>query len=203
MNISNLYNDLFFIIFGKLNLSEINNLLRTSKQFINKKEDFKKYIDRRFPKRTQLQNWTCFESAINLGHFCIIKHLRKEYISWFQGWLNVSMNARNVSIHPHIRNSIFYRRNLEIYALDLASYFGHLDIVKYFHYLGGRCTVRAMDLAAKKGHLHVVKWLHENRSEGCSKNAIWLGVRNKHHHVVLWFFENKLSDWEKLSRITN
>ena len=55
MNIFNLYDDVLFIIFSKLDLKNINNLLRTSKEFLNKKEDFRRYINRRFPKIRQLQ----------------------------------------------------------------------------------------------------------------------------------------------------
>jgi len=29
-----------------------------------------------------------------------------------------------------------------------------------------------MDGAARFGHLHVVEWLHDNRSEGCTKDAM-------------------------------
>ena len=28
-----------------------------------------------------------------------------------------------------------------------------------------------MDYAARNGYLKIIKWLHENRNEGCTKNA--------------------------------
>ena len=41
-----------------------------------------------------------------------------------------------------------------------------------------------MDWAAENGHLDVVKFLHENRDEGCSKDAMDDAAKNGHIDVV-------------------
>jgi hypothetical protein len=56
--------------------------------------------------------------------------------------------------------------------LDRAAWFGHLELVKYLHSIGSKCTTDAMDGAAEEGHLEIVKFLDENRSEGCTNYAM-------------------------------
>jgi hypothetical protein len=47
------------------------------------------------------------------------------------------------------------------------------------------CTKDAMDYAAKNGHLDVVKWLHENRTEGCTERALDLTSGNGQKRMFL------------------
>ena len=46
---------------------------------------------------------------------------------------------------------------------------------------------------------HMIKWLHNNRSEGCSKDAMDLAAKNGHLHVLKWLHENRKEGeaWEK------
>ena len=66
-------------------------------------------------------------------------------------------------------------------AMDYASRFGHLEIVKFLHENRQEgYTENAMDFASENGHLEIVKFLHENRQEGCTKNAINYASVNGH-----------------------
>lgn len=56
-------------------------------------------------------------------------------------------------------------------AMDNASKYGYIDIVKYFHEIGKDCTEWAMDYASSSGHIEVVKYLHEIGKD-CSKWAM-------------------------------
>ena len=53
------------------------------------------------------------------------------------------------------------------------------------------CTKDAMDNAAANGHLEVVKWLHENREEGCATKAMDNAACYGHLEVVKWLHENR------------
>jgi hypothetical protein len=41
-----------------------------------------------------------------------------------------------------------------------------------------------MDCAAENDHLNVVIWLHNNRTEGCSKNAIDCAALGRHQNII-------------------
>ena len=91
-------------------------------------------------------------------------------------------------------HGIVYSTNLTFTenAMDLASQYGNLDVVKWLHKNREEgCTTNAMDCAADKGHLDVVKWLHENRKEGCSIWAMNWAARNGHLDVVKWLHKNR------------
>ena len=44
--------------------------------------------------------------------------------------------------------------------MNWASEKGHIEVIKYLHYIGKYCTTNAMNYASRKGHLEVVKYLH-------------------------------------------
>jgi hypothetical protein len=75
--------------------------------------------------------------------------------------------------------------------LDRAAWFGHVDLVKYLHSIGSKCTTDAMDGAAEEGHLEIVKFLHENRKEGCTNYAM--------DRAALWGLL-KVVEWLHLNR---
>ena len=50
-------------------------------------------------------------------------------------------------------------------AMDWASAFGHLEVVKWLHEQGKNCTTWAMDYASRNEYLDVVKFLQKNRRE--------------------------------------
>jgi ankyrin repeat protein len=54
---------------------------------------------------------------------------------------------------------VFNQTNTD--AMDYASRYGHLEIVKYLHSIGKDSSTHAMDLASRYGHLEIVKYLHE------------------------------------------
>jgi len=62
--------------------------------------------------------------------------------------------------------------------MDRAAGYGHLELIKWMHKKGYRCTNRAMNLAAGYGHLEVVKWLYENRTDGRINCAFDWAARN-------------------------
>lgn len=46
-----------------------------------------------------------------------------------------------------------------------------------------------MDWASQYGYLNIIKWLHENRTEGCTKNAMNYAAMNGHFDIVKWLQE--------------
>ncbi|MHB1953345.1 MAG: ankyrin repeat domain-containing protein [Sulfobacillus sp.] len=62
--------------------------------------------------------------------------------------------------------------------MDCAAANGHLPIVTFLHQNRTEgCTKNAIDRAAENGHLPVVTFLHQNRTEGCTKDAMDLPRR--------------------------
>lgn len=53
------------------------------------------------------------------------------------------------------------------------------------------CTREAIDTAAGNGHLSVVQFLDKHRCEGCSTRAINQAALNGHLHVVKWLHANR------------
>ena len=75
----------------------------------------------------------------------------------------------------------------EVHTWDWAAMHGHHKVVKWLHENRAEgCTKDAMFWAALNGHLEVVKWLHENRTEGCTKDAMDYAARNGHLEIVKW-----------------
>ncbi|EGG22236.1 hypothetical protein DFA_04354 [Cavenderia fasciculata] len=71
-------------------------------------------------------------------------------------------------------------------AMNIASMYGSVDIVKYLHENRTEgCTSYAMDDAAGGGHLNVVKFLHFHRTEGCSEFAMDGAAQNGHLEIFL------------------
>ena len=49
--------------------------------------------------------------------------------------------------------------------MDMASFYGHLEVVKYLHSIKKDCTEYAMNYASKNVHLEVVKYLHSIKKD--------------------------------------
>jgi hypothetical protein len=47
-------------------------------------------------------------------------------------------------------------------VVDCASFYGHLDVVKYLHSICKECSVCAIYFAILNGYLEIVKYLHKN-----------------------------------------
>ena len=76
--------------------------------------------------------------------------------------------------------------------MNYAARNGHLEIVKWLHENRKEgCTKDAMNMAAEKGHLKVIKWLHKNRQEGCTSDAMNLAAEEGHLRVIKWLHKNK------------
>lgn len=74
--------------------------------------------------------------------------------------------------------------------ITIASKYGHLDVVKWFHdNWNNSITREAMDYASENGHLEVAKWLHENRTEGCTEESIMQAIRNNYNEIVQFIHE--------------
>jgi Ankyrin repeats (3 copies) len=76
--------------------------------------------------------------------------------------------------------------------LDEAAYYGHLDLVKYLHSIGSKCTKWAMDWSALDGYLEVVQFLHFDRQEGCTQNAMNWAAEKGHLDVVKFLYHNRI-----------
>jgi hypothetical protein len=74
-------------------------------------------------------------------------------------------------------------------VMDNAVY--DIEIVKFLHSLGCKCTVSAMNNAAKIGCLETLQWLHENRTEGCTKRAMDKAALNGHLDVIIYLHQNR------------
>jgi len=75
--------------------------------------------------------------------------------------------------------------------MDDAASFGHLEVVKFLHENRTEgCTKNAIIWAASRGHLEVVKFLHFNRTEGCTTHAMDNAAKNGHIEVVKFLREN-------------
>src|SRR4029078_7852564 len=65
-------------------------------------------------------------------------------------------------------------------VMDLATYYGKIEIVKYIHENNlVKCTENAMDMAAENGHFEVIKYLHENKIGECPIYTMDISVRNR------------------------
>ncbi len=150
----NIVNDCFKIIFNELELISINNLLITSKDFVNKKENFKKYIELRFPKRLALMDWVpkihefdmhfkeqqdeLMYNAIKLGHLNIIKYIFREKSNKLLSCYNPNHHMMNIAIIN-----------------------GQLKIVKYFYKKGIRyCYENMINDAGENFHLNIIEYLY-------------------------------------------
>ena len=70
-------------------------------------------------------------------------------------------------------------------AMDYASYNGHIDVLRYLHSIGANCTVDAMNYASNTGYLNVVKYLHSIGAK-CTVNAMnWASMKG-HIDVVMY-----------------
>lgn len=85
-----------------------------------------------------------------------------------------------------------WRGRASVAAMNYAAYGGHFEVVKWLHeYRSEGCTTLAMDLAAFGGYLDIVEWLHEHRTEGCTTRAMDAAAANGHLELVQWLHENR------------
>ena len=77
-------------------------------------------------------------------------------------------------------------------AMDFASEYGDLDVVKYLHSISKfkDCTTDAMDFASRNGHIEVVKYLHSIKKD-CTTDAMDFASENGHLDVVKYLHSIK------------
>jgi len=63
---------------------------------------------------------------------------------------------------------LLYRR----FQIDKQAEKGNLQTLKYLHLIGAKCTETAMDWASNFGHLEIVKYLHETIGAKCTIDAM-------------------------------
>ncbi|OQR94805.1 hypothetical protein THRCLA_08091 [Thraustotheca clavata] len=73
-------------------------------------------------------------------------------------------------------------------SMDVVAENGHLNMLKYLHKAGFKCTTDAMDQAAEKGYLDILEYLHKAGFE--SFNAFEKAAENGHLDIVKWLHEN-------------
>lgn len=61
---------------------------------------------------------------------------------------------------------------------------GQLEMLKWVHYNGGKCTSKALYWATVNGHLKVVKWLYGHLPEFCVISPMDAAIENNHLHIV-------------------
>ena len=81
--------------------------------------------------------------------------------------------------------------------IDIASKFGHLNIIKTLK--NASASKMAIFYAAENGHLDIVKYLHFNRSEGCSKYAIDKACEKNHIDIVKFLDVNRSEGYSKFA----
>jgi len=79
-------------------------------------------------------------------------------------------------------------------VIQLASHYGHLEMVKYLHKRGA--DIRALDdycisWAAHEGHLEIVKYLHDNGAPATDNGLIWASG-NGHIEIVKYLYTLKV-----------
>ena len=67
---------------------------------------------------------------------------------------------------------------------------GNLQTIKYLHLIGAKCTTDAMDLASKYEFLEVIKYLHETVGVKCSTHGIIMASRCGHLEIVKYLHKN-------------
>lgn len=83
-------------------------------------------------------------------------------------------------------------RPFDTRVMDSAASAGRLDTVTFLHENRTEgCTRDAMDGAATNGHLSVVRLLHDNRSEGCTTKAMDGAAQHGHLDVVEFLHANR------------
>ncbi|KDO16226.1 hypothetical protein SPRG_18237, partial [Saprolegnia parasitica CBS 223.65] len=105
-------------------------------------------------------------AAIAGGHVALLRHLQS------------SADVVDLSQIQHLHGC-------DGLAMDVAAYYGHVNVLKLLHDAGSMaCSTDAMDHAAYAGDLRLVQWLGDHRSEGCTSNALLLALANGHVNVA-------------------
>ncbi|EGG18626.1 hypothetical protein DFA_04121 [Cavenderia fasciculata] len=109
------------------------------------------------------------------GLECAIKNARLDVIQYFH--------------KKYSKSNVLWNRDV----LNMASEYGHLDIVKFLHENRTEgCTTKAMDEAACNGHIEIVKFLHFNRTEGCTTDAMDFATMNGQTvEMIKWLHFNR------------
>jgi hypothetical protein len=75
--------------------------------------------------------------------------------------------------------------------MDCASFYGHLEIVKFLHSTCRGNTRLSMDWASNNGHLEIVKYLY-SIGEKCTTSAINYASINKYLEIAKFLKSNQL-----------
>ena len=78
------------------------------------------------------------------------------------------------------------------YSIDESSKNGHLEVVKYLHYIGKNCTTYAMDYASMNGHIEVVKYLHSIGKDFTRYAMNWASETGHLEVVNIFTFDNEV-----------
>ena len=145
-------------------------------------------------------------SIVNKYYRRLTKEKRLLNYGKYMGWEGLCKIGNFDAIKILYKYRVFVMKIYFDFAfIDIASQYGHLQIVKFLHmneleikkifpYLmkyGTYCTNNAMDWAARNGCLNIVKFLHENRKEGCSVFAMYWAAKNGHLEIVKYLHENR------------
>ncbi len=80
--------------------------------------------------------------------------------------------------------SNYVKKCTEYDSLETAVKKGNLHCVRYLLSQEYGCITWAMNLAAYYGHLEIVKWLHYNRTEGCTTFAMDWAAANGRLEII-------------------
>jgi hypothetical protein len=148
----------------------------------------------RFPIVWQINKCADFNWAIKNGRLQYLKYLNKKgqctgnYEKF--AFSPVCTKKYGLEVVKYCHESI---RTIQYcsYIADFAAERGVLDLLKYFHSVGGSFTTKPMDFAARNGNLAIVKRLHANRKEGCTSYAMDYAAENGHLKVLKWLHANR------------
>ena len=78
--------------------------------------------------------------------------------------------------------------NSNIDELNFSCKNGHLEVVKFLHSIGVKCSGHAIDRASLYGHLEVVKFLHSIECPFSEDSILW--ASKKRHLEVVEFLKS-------------
>lgn len=79
-------------------------------------------------------------------------------------------------------------------AIETASRYGYMPIVKYLHQSGrGKFSHEALNQACAGGYLSVVKYLHENSISRCNSEATNIACKNGYLHILEYLHLNGIA----------
>ena len=159
------------------------------------------------------QNICSWKTACKLGCIKLVKIMHKNELEKYKNrenlikiqdrsevfcaiaWLREHHYLECSTIHGG-KSSFCWLKNNEsrspYIAMDLAIKNNHLEIVKYMHDNGYKCSLISIDYAASRGHIEMVKWLHENGYK-YTTDAIRLAKINRRYDVIE-YLESSLNE---------